>query len=428
MLCFVVPSSQWEPLVNLCSQLSSRARTNQFRFQVTQHPLDTPFCLIIFSPVSILASVVRLLRIIYRCVCSFSFLEMPDAVADFTFDDPDGGPREHRVYESMVKERLVDLFRRHGAIEWVSFPLLSFWRLLNCLLCVLGWFSWEPPPLLPVTELISFRKEPGARFLNRQGHQVELPYDGMPFSCWILWYLFLISVLTTCLHRSCLWVKTHAPIPVASHKFWQCVVHFSQAFARDVARTKLARLKRYHIGQSYRESKTGGQPLSFGEVAYDILSPVRSMASEAELIAVLDRILDTFPALSVQYEWEFQINHYSSTYLANICFILSVRSLQNHALVLSNVLAHVPSKRRLEVCDMLKDLGPKVSFAQLRSRLNLPRPVLDELERWYIDGEPFGSLCIALTLDFLIIGLWICHRTLLWNGSRKVEPTVPPEL
>ncbi|CED82329.1 eIF-2alpha kinase GCN2 [Phaffia rhodozyma] len=231
----------------------------------------------------------------YPVLFNHIFSQIPDAVADFTFDDPDGGPRDHRVYESMVKERLIDLFRRHGAIDW------------------------EPPPLLPVTELLGFRKEPGARFLNRQGQQVELPYDG------------LVS------------------------------------FARDVARTKLARLKRYHIGQSYRESVTGGQPTSFGEVAYDILSPVRSMASEAELIAVLDRILDMFPALSTRYEWEFQINHSS---------------------VLSSVLSHVPSKRRLEVCDMLKDIGPKVSFAQLRSRLNLSRPIVDELEKWYID-EPF---------------------------------------
>lgn len=79
--------------------------------------------------------------------------------------------------------------------------------------------SWEPPPLLPVTELLTeFRKEAGARFLNRQGQLVELPYDG------------LVS------------------------------------FARHIARTKRERLKRYHFGNSYRESMMGGQPLSFGEV------------------------------------------------------------------------------------------------------------------------------------------------------------------
>lgn len=42
--------------------------------------------------------------------------------------------------------------------------------------------------------------------------------------------------------------------------------------------------------------------------AYDILSPVRSMASEAELISVLDRILDSFPGLA-EREWEFHISH-----------------------------------------------------------------------------------------------------------------------
>lgn len=46
-----------------------------------------------------------------------SFTETPEAVSDFTFDDPDANPKEHRVYEALVKDRLVDLFRRHGAIE-----------------------------------------------------------------------------------------------------------------------------------------------------------------------------------------------------------------------------------------------------------------------------------------------------------------------
>lgn len=50
---------------------------------------------------------------------SFSLAETPEAVSDFTFDDPDANPKEHRVYEALVKDRLIDLFRRHGAIEYV---------------------------------------------------------------------------------------------------------------------------------------------------------------------------------------------------------------------------------------------------------------------------------------------------------------------
>jgi translation initiation factor 2-alpha kinase 4 len=214
--------------------------------------------------------------------------ETPEAVKDFTFDDP-SDPKEHRVYvlnqysklssprfplltfalprsyEALVKDRLIDLFRRHGAIDW------------------------EPPLLLPVTDLlVDFKKEPGARFLNRTGQLVELPYDG------------LVS------------------------------------FARHIARTKRERLKRYHFGASFRESM-GGQPVSFGEVssssrrgfspnlhstrpapdgvplltqvAYDILSPVRSMASEAEIMSVLDKIIDAFPGLTRRHEWEFHITH-----------------------------------------------------------------------------------------------------------------------
>jgi hypothetical protein len=38
------------------------------------------------------------------------------------------------------------------------------------------------------------------------------------------------------------------------------------AFARHIARTKRLRLKRYHIGSSFRESSAGGQPHAFGEI------------------------------------------------------------------------------------------------------------------------------------------------------------------
>lgn len=46
-----------------------------------------------------------------------TFAEVPEAVSDFTFDDPDLVLKEHRVYEALIKDRLVDLFVRHGAIE-----------------------------------------------------------------------------------------------------------------------------------------------------------------------------------------------------------------------------------------------------------------------------------------------------------------------
>lgn len=120
--------------------------------------------------------------------------QMPEAVSDFTFDDPDGSPPDHRVYESLVshttlpklvhenkslnlrgltlsrlvfvgvqvKDRLVDLFRLHGAIDYT------------------------PPPLLPVSNLLDFRKEPGARFLNRQGQLVEMVRTTLSTLCYNL--------------------------------------------------------------------------------------------------------------------------------------------------------------------------------------------------------------------------------------------------
>ena len=62
------------------------------------------------------------------------------------------------------------------------------------------------------------------------------------------------------------------------------------------------------------------------QVAYDILSPVRSMASEAEIISVLDKILDSFPGLHKRHEWEFHISHQAGTSANSLLLLVDADS------------------------------------------------------------------------------------------------------
>lgn len=56
------------------------------------------------------------------------------------------------------------------------------------------------------------------------------------------------------------------------------------AFARYVGIKGIERIKRYQFGSRYSDSTVGGQPRAVGEVNYDLISPSRTMVSEAEAI------------------------------------------------------------------------------------------------------------------------------------------------
>jgi hypothetical protein len=43
-------------------------------------------------------------------------------------------------------------------------------------------------------------------------------------------------------------------------------------------------MKRFQFGHRYTENTAGGQPRTVGECNYDVISPFRSMVSEAEAI------------------------------------------------------------------------------------------------------------------------------------------------
>ncbi|KAG0146222.1 hypothetical protein CROQUDRAFT_92989 [Cronartium quercuum f. sp. fusiforme G11] len=78
-------------------------------------------------------------------------------------------------------------------------------------------------------------------------------------------------------------------------------------FARTVARdNSLTRLKRFSLAPVYRPNEAGGQPDSFSVASYDIVSPTRTLAAEAEILQLIDEILRSLPMMA---SYEHVLSH-----------------------------------------------------------------------------------------------------------------------
>jgi eukaryotic translation initiation factor 2-alpha kinase 4 len=79
-------------------------------------------------------------------------------------------------------------------------------------------------------------------------------------------------------------------------------------YARSVARRAPPLGRSFAFGSVFRD-KSGGQPQSFGEVDFDIVSDSLDLAlKEAEVIKVMDEIIEEFPSLAAS-QMCFHINH-----------------------------------------------------------------------------------------------------------------------
>ncbi|EJD34852.1 kinase-like protein [Auricularia subglabra TFB-10046 SS5] len=133
-------------------------------------------------------------------------------------------------------------------------------------------------------------------------------------------------------------------------------------FARMAVRREMARIKRFHIGDTFMQMGIG-HPDRLKVASFDIITPdvdQGPLAAAAEALAVANECLDTFPGLSDAYK--FYISHSTLTCAA---------------------LEKVPAQLRNNVCDILSQA--KSSFPQKRAillRLGLSRGVVDSLEQW----------------------------------------------
>lgn len=140
------------------------------------------------------------------------------------------------VLQSLVQERLVSIFARHGAV------------------------AINRQQLFPSS--IHYANTTAVQLIDSSGTLVQLPYD------------------------------------------------LTLPNARALARFPIPADKTYSFGQVFRQAASGGAPRSFGEADFDIISTdtLDLALKEAEVIKVLDEIIDEFPCF-VSSQMCFHLNH-----------------------------------------------------------------------------------------------------------------------
>ncbi|KAJ7186042.1 hypothetical protein C8R46DRAFT_937688 [Mycena filopes] len=132
-------------------------------------------------------------------------------------------------------------------------------------------------------------------------------------------------------------------------------------FARLAAKGNISRIKRYHIANVYRESAVAGHPKFQKAALFDIISTDVSsgpIAAAAEIIAVANDCLDSFPNLNEHYEIHI-----------------------SHSSIVRIVLERIPSTLRPAILEIISN--SKSSTSQKRALLlkkGLLRSTADELE------------------------------------------------
>ncbi|KAG0215957.1 hypothetical protein BGX28_007183 [Mortierella sp. GBA30] len=157
-------------------------------------------------------------------------------------------------------------------------------------------------------------------------------------------------------------------------------------FARFICRNGITQLKRFCFGRVYRENTVGGQPQIVYEVDFDIVHNTHNpMVTDAELIKVVDELLEEFPPFKATNGVFFLLNH-----------TMVVEAIFDNC--------RIPSEIRPGVYTILGQLGRQYQhMSQVRNHLmsvyHLPRSVLDELELFDRKGD---LEIVAKTLEDLI--------------------------
>ncbi|RKP34192.1 kinase-like domain-containing protein, partial [Dimargaris cristalligena] len=143
-------------------------------------------------------------------------------------------------------------------------------------------------------------------------------------------------------------------------------------FARYVARNKIQELKRFSFDKIYKENPVGGQPRQVYEVDFDsVWAHPNNPIGGAEVFKIVDEIFEDLPIYA----------HKPLIFLVN------------HSCLLDTIFDHlrIPEDLRRPCCSFLRQLGVSLSMVQVRqnlmAHLDLPRHVLDTLERFNIQGD-----------------------------------------
>ncbi|KAJ1593892.1 hypothetical protein NDA11_006353 [Ustilago hordei] len=140
-------------------------------------------------------------------------------------------------------------------------------------------------------------------------------------------------------------------------------------FARVFARSSNQRFKRYEISNVYRENVVaGGQPRAVLAASFDIVSPEKSAAAEAEALALVEEVLDEIPGVASE-NWVIHINH---------------------EVMLSMILERIPAKHHTAVLGVVALLAGSKTMQSARTQLlqlGLPRSTIEELEAFNLNDE-----------------------------------------
>lgn len=216
----------------------------------------------------------------YPKVVSALFSAPLEPTKDYAWDMATPNPSATELlYQSIVKEELISVFRRHGAVEA---PRSSLYPR-----------STHYSPKQNIVQL-----------LDQNGTVVQLPYDLMLGKARVL------------------------------------AKHTSDTVVR----------KSFTFGSVYRDRQNGGQPLMIGEVDFDIVSTdtLDLALKEAEVIKVLDELIDTFPSTTPMC---FHLGHSDLLQLIfDFCNVdLGARQLTAEALSKLNIHSHTFQKIRQEL-------------------------------------------------------------------------------
>ncbi|KAI9829616.1 MAG: hypothetical protein M1826_005506 [Phylliscum demangeonii] len=243
----------------------------------------------------------------YQKMMSALFAQPANPAKDYTWDIASTswyGTNE-LLLQGIVKDKLLSVFRRHGAVETTR------------------------PLLFPRSKYYSTNV---VQLLDSSGNLLQLPYD------------------------------------------------LTLPHARLIAKQIPAAQKTFAFGTVYRDLSTGGQPRDFGEVDFDIVS--RDLPDfalkEAEVIKVIDEIIDSFPSLTS----------------VHMCYHI------NHANLLDLIMdfCRIVPPQRAAVQDIISKLNiGQWTWQRIRNELRSPSlgvssTSLDDLMRFDFRDEPEKAL------------------------------------
>ncbi|KAK7057453.1 kinase-like domain-containing protein [Favolaschia claudopus] len=239
----------------------------------------------------------------HQAVLSSLFSQPQPPTRRFLYDVETDPPEHAAALNYIVKERLMYIFRLHGAVEM------------------------EPPLLMPVSNPTEAKNE--AIYMDRYGEIVMLPPNLL--------------------------------IP----------------FARLAAKGNISRIKRYHIANVFRENAVAGHPKFQHAALFDIISTDLTsgpIAAAAEVIAIANDVLDSFPNLNEHYEVHI-----------------------SHSSIIRVVLERIPFAVRSSITEIIGN--SKSSQSQKRGLLlkkGLLRSTIDELEALADTEEDIDAFLVRL--------------------------------